>query len=502
MKKILTILLALVLLLPVAAGCAQPTTTAPTTTEAGPPKKVIMTYLTQGFTPTDMLDVVAEINKTTLDKINVEVEFLPISIMELFTGKYPVMISSGERMDLMMLAFLNPVDYVENGSLEPLDDWLAQYAPTIMSLKEEFPITLPATIDGKIYGVTPLAAAYGNQFGFIFRKDWFDETGATPKSMYTMDEITDLLAKVKARHPETYPLSITAGGGGSTASLGMYFPHDVLGATAASGVLLDFDSTTIVNGFESEQFYNMLLRLRQWYEAGFILPDAATTTENIFTLGPAGISGVYPMLMEPVQASTTKASFGWESYALPTTVGYNGSIGRAGANWTVPITAAEPEAAIKFLDLMYSDHDVHNTILWGIEDRHFVRTDVEQVIAFPEGVDGSNSGYYNTFGLYGDRRFELQWNVMATRPYYEDYHNNNMKNTFKSVGYVFDSRDYSNQLIAINTVTSQYLPTLLTGSSADVRGLLNRMLSEMKVAGVDAVIAANQAQFDAWRANQ
>jgi len=516
MKKILPILLILAMLFTLAAcggtettapttsgTTGTGTTAAPTTTEAGPPAKVIMTYLTQGFTPTDMLDVVAEINKTSVAKINVEVEFLPISIMELFTGKYSVMIGSGERMDLMMLAFQNPVDYVENGSLEELDELLANNAPTIMSLKDEYPITLPATVNGKIYGVTPLSASYGTQFGYIFRKDWFEETGTAVKDMYTMDEIGDILAKVKAKHPETYPMCITVGGGTmSASSLGMYFPYDSLGATAASGVLMDFNSTKVVNGFESQEFYNTLLTIRKWFEAGYIPQDAATTTETIFTLGPAGVCGAYPMIMEPVQTSTTKASFGWESVALPTTVGFNGSLARAGANWTVPITAEEPAAAIKFLDLMYSDHNVHNTILWGIEGKHYVKSDVEQVIKFPEGVDGTNSGYYNTFGLYGDRRFELQWNVMATKPYTDAYHAQNMKNTYKSKGYAFDSSEFNNQIVAINTVAGQYLPTLLTGSSADVRGLLDKMIADMKVAGIDDVIAANQSQFDAWLAKK
>ncbi len=512
MKKILTIMLVLAMLLTLAACAGSGTTTtsgsagssetsAPTTTEQGPPKKVVMTYLTQGFTPTDMELVVEEINKISREKINVEVEFLPIPIMDLFTGGMQLKISSGERMDLMMLAFTNFYEYVQNGSLEPLSDMLSQHAPTIMELKEEFPIA-STTFDGsEIYGISPLAASYGTQTGYIFNKSWFEETGAELKDQYTNAEIGDMLAIVKANHPETYPMCITGGGMMSSLSLGYYFAYDMLGQSAASGVLMDFDSTTIVNGYETEEFYEVLTMLRDWYEAGYIPPDAATTTETIFTLGPAGVCGAYPMIMEPVQTSTTEASFGWETVALPITEGYIGSTSpNNGANWTVPITTEEPEAAIKFLDLMYEDHDVSNMILWGIEGTHFVKTDVDQVIAFPEGITGENSGYYNTFGLYGDRRYEYQWNVLATKPYTDAYTENNMKNQFKSYGYVFDNSEYSNEFVAISTVAQEYLPTLMTGSAADVEGLYNKFISDLKVAGIEKVIAANQAQFDEWLA--
>ncbi|GIV68190.1 ABC transporter substrate-binding protein [Caldilinea sp.] len=500
MKRVLLAIAALALVLSAAACAPGAPTGAPSDQSAatGQPEKVIMTYLHGGAPPADMQLVVDAINRRIRDRINAEIEYYPLPIFEAFTGKYHVLLSSGERIDLMVIPFQNIVPYVDAGLLNPLDELLAQHAPTIMALSQEFPILQTATVRGEVYGVAPVNATYGVQTGFIVNKDWVTEFQIPEKEIYTLDEMGELFGAVKAKYPDMYPVCVNP-----NILFLSPFPIDSLGASASSGVLIGLESTQIVNLWASQEYEDFVLKMREWYEAGYIPPDAATTTATLAEQTNAGVCAAYPMIMEPVQTTTTKASFGFESVGMPTSINYYPSLSPNGsANWSVPITAKSPEAAVKFLDLMYADHELANMLLWGIEGKHFVKTDVEQVIAFPEGVNGQNSGYYVTYGLYGDRRYEYQWDVRATRRFTDEYTAANMKNPTKAVGYMFDPTGYTNQIIAIDAVVNKYNVALLTGSVADVRGTLEKMNAELKAAGIDEVIAANQAQFDAWLASR
>lgn len=45
--------------------------------------------------------------------------------------------------------------------------------------------------------------------------------------------------------------------------------------------------------------------------------------------------------------------------------------------WTIPNSAKEPEAAMAFLNLMFTDKDLSNILTWGIEGRDYVVVDGE-----------------------------------------------------------------------------------------------------------------------------
>lgn len=521
-KRLLSLLLVVAMGVTMLAGCggsdsgdssakndAQQETTGGENGEAedgaaGETAKIIMTYLTTGTTPADLQLVQDEINKISKEAINVEVELKTVSIAETFTGTYSMWIGSGEQIDLMCVAFSGLNDYVTTGQLKPLDDLLASDGQYISSLAEEYPLYDGATLDGAVYGVTPVQQAYGMRGGLVVRKDYFEETGIEYKDQYSYEEITEVIAKIKEAHPDIYPVcqlgsSITS----SASSSNFFFPYDALGATIKSGVLMDTDSTEIVNLFATDEYYNYLKLMRDWYEAGYIMPDAATTDASGTELLAAGKSSALPMNLQPVQTTGTVQSYGWESIALNITEGfYSAASAASGVYWTIPVTSANPSAAMKFLNLMYENQAVADLLKSGIEGTHYVKTDTEYVIAFPEGVTMENTTYFMPLGLYGDRRYELQTSEGASIADNEAWTANNMKNTFKAVGYSYNSANMSNQLIAIATVLDQYLPSLETGSVADLDTTYNEMLSALETAGINEVIADNQAQFDAWLAEQ
>lgn len=509
MKRILSFVLLITMLLLMLAGCATDGTTASTDGTSAPlvaKDHIIMTYLTQGTTPPDLEKVVAEVNKISIPAIGVEVEFKAVPITDTFTGQYSLWIGTGEQMDLMMVAFQDISTYIKSNQLEPLKDLIAANAPYInkAATEEKLPIYDGASFNGENYGVSLVLATYGTGGQYLIKHDVLAAAGLTPKAgIYTLDDLTTVFAAIKAKNPEMYPCGVVGKSSTKVISTYLYMGgvYDVLGASMASGVLMGTHSKTVVNLFETPEYYDYLTHMRAWYEAGYIMPDAATTDATAVSLMQSGVFCGYPMVSQPIQLTSAEKTYKTTIDALQTSEVYYGSISSTGSTyWTVPITSKNPEAAIKFLNLTYENHALSNLILNGIEGTHWVKTDKPKVIAFPEGVDAKTSGYYNSLGLYGDRRFEDTFSASLSDEVQAAYTAQAVANKTQATGYSYDSTAFANELIAVQALISQYLPTLETGSASDLKGTYDEFIAKLKNAGIDKIIADNQVQFDAWQA--
>jgi len=170
--------------------------------------------------------------------------------------------------------------------------------------------------------------------------------------------------------------------------------------------------------------------------------------------------------------------------------------------WMISSTSEVPEAAMKFLNLVYSDKDVLNTILWGIEGEDYVKVDehhvrypdgktadtVEYTAALCSGLMGSESLQYVAEGVsWEDVEFKLKENRETKRsPYF---------------GFIFDPQNVKTEFSAINNVKNQYLPGLLSGA-LDPDEVLPRFINDLNAAGAQTVIEEKQKQLDKWLSEQ
>ena len=518
MKKAIALIIVLVMMTTLFTACGktkssneskEPTGGAETTEStdasdiASKTAHIIVTYITLGTTPKDMIKVQDAVNAITIPDINVEVEFKPIAISDSMTN-YSLWISSGDQVDLMMLAFQNVASYTGTGSLEPLNDLISKAGKDISGLSAQYPLYQGAMINEETYGVQPVSPCYGYQGAVSLRSDVVKEAGIEMKDKYTMEDLTAVFAAIKKVKPEMYPYGIVGSSVGTATLYQSFGLMDTLGSGIDSGVLMDTSSSKIVNLFESEEYYDYLKYVQEWYTAGYIMPDAATTDSMFPTLMQNNAIAGQGMNNQPViyaDYASNMAPLGGAS-VFPVTDVYNPSVSASnGTYWTIPITSKEPEAAMKFLNLTYANAELMNLIQWGIESEHYVKTDTEGIITFPEGVDASTSTYFNTLGLWGDRRGQYFWSEASTREGNDAFTEKAMSNPTKAVGYSYNNGNMTNQLVAVDSILKQYLPSLETGSVADLDTVYKQFISELKTAGIDEIIADNQLQFDAWLAN-
>ena len=455
---------------------------------------IIVTYLTLGVTPVDLEAVQAAVNERTVKEIGVEVEFNPVSAYDAF-ALFPTWISTGERIDLMMPLLQDLRTYVDQGLVESVDDLIAENAPYLSQLiAEGQPIVSNNIIDGSAYAITTVPNMVGNNGAFIATKALVDEVADQwtydPEKIYTYDELGELFKAIKEKHPEMYPCGVVSTGRASS-EFGYATPvaYDSLaGSPNYTGVLMGADSTTIVNLFETEEYKSYLEHLRAWNLAGYIHPDASTTDTSINAMQDAGVSAGYFMVGAPIQA-------GEDDYIINLGEHFQASAGMGG--WVIPTSAEEPEAAIRFVDLVWQDAELANLIQWGIEGTHYeVLDESVGLIGFPEGIDATTSTYYNTLGLWGDTREVYIWSASVTQADNDAYSAKAMANPTQGVGISYSSANVVNEITALSAVVAQYIPALESGS-VDLDTYYPQFIQALKDAGIDTVIADKQAQFDA-----
>lgn len=454
---------------------------------------IVVTYLTgTSSLPADFQLIQDAVNEMTVPKIGVEVEFKPITVFEAMS-QYSMWIGAGERIDLMQIAFTDLQSYITQGMLEPLDDYISSSAPYLQKCQAEGDLICDPNPTDEVYGIAGVGVPAGNAGGFLMTQEAMDLTGLNFKDddMVTLDDLTDIFAKIKEASPDTYPCGIT----GKLPPSGYVIANDPLGATLASGALIGKDSTTVVNFYESDEYYDYLKHARDWYEKGYIMKDAATSEVSHQDNMKSGIFGGYFSEGGYALRVGLENTIGKDCMHVMLNEPYLKALNSAGmAYWTLPVTCTAPEAAMRFVDMLYEDADLANLIQYGIKDEHFTVIDeAEGIITVP-----TDSKYINSLGLWGDIRniYAIGFRDRAADQAWAD---KSLANKTKGYGFCYDASNMTNQIIAVQAVISEYTPALETGS-AELEKTYKEFIEKMKANGIDEIVADKQAQFDAWLA--
>lgn len=464
----------------------------------GEVSKIIMTYATGGVEPADIRLVQDAINEISMEEVGVEVEFKPVSIFDM-PSTCPMWIGGGEQIDLMLVAFTGLMPYVSQNMIEPLEQWV-DMLPAVQALEEEEYAVFDLTSEEHIYGVAPVNSQFGRGGGYLIAVEDLKAAGLSYQDgdLVTLDDMDLIFEKIKEAKPDVTPCGVVGNQdrGPST------FVYDTLGAGTSSGGVIGIDSTEVVNIYASPEYRSYLEHVRKWYEKGYILKDAATTDISLNDLSISGALSGYFSEGQANLRNTLELQTGREYIHLMFNEPYNPAISAStGAYWTVPVTAKEPEAAMRFLNLMYQDSRIANLILYGIEGTHYVYLDKEKgTITYPEGVDASNSTYNYGLGFYGNM-IDVVSMGESTKEEDQAWSATARNRTTKGFGFNYDTTAMTNQIIAVEAVITEYVPALTTGS-ADLETTYAEFLSKLEANGINEIIADKQAQFDEWLAKQ
>jgi putative aldouronate transport system substrate-binding protein len=467
---------------------------ASTTSTSGAAYKVTMAMITPGTIP-DLALVQAEINKHIGDK-GLEVELLPLSFAS-YTDQINLMISGGEKLDLIPVFNMTFNNDVAQGKLMPITQYLKTTgAPLAAVVGNEY--LKAGTVNGEVYGV-PSIRDMAASYGVCFRKDMLEKYGFKVGDIKTMADVERVYETVSKGEPGMFMTF----GQGNTLSIVAQLMVDWDNLGNDFGVLMNRGQNTplkVVNLFETPEYEQKVRIARDWYQKGYVVPDATTNSQSATTLVGAGQLFSFCSNLKPgFDMQSTLGSGGVEMVtatinpALSTT----GQVGVL--TWALPITCKNPEKTIEFLNLMFTDPALINLIDWGIEGRHYVKLN-DQVITYPAGVNASNTGYnLNLAWIYGNSLLAYVWegNASDTNARMQEFNRSAIFS--KALGFQFDASRVRSALSAVTNVASEYRTSLEYGM-VDVDSTLPRFQQALRDAGINQIIAEKQRQLDAWLA--
>lgn len=456
-------------------------------------EEIVFTYYVNSTIANDLQKVQDAINEITEKEINVRVILQPISL-GVYNQQINLMLSSGERMDLFGMSGSLLANYVALGQCIPIDDLLAEYGQGILeNVGNDF--LKGGRVGGVTYGVMPMRDIAQGRALYI-RKDYVEKYNLDLSAIKTMADVEPVLAAIKAAEPDMYPLVIEKND--TLTPVELCSVKDNVGD--GYGVLkYAEDPYTVVNYYASEEYKEAVELMRKWYLAGYISPDVTTNTENIATQMKAGKGVCYFYTTKTgMDAQESKAN-NHEMVHADIVTPYISTFSAQLLTYGIAQQSEHPEAAMKFLNLLYTNKDVLNLLDWGIEGEHYVFTE-DGHITYPEGVDATNSGYnVNMTWAFGYTFNSHIWEGNSLTMWEDS--KAALKNSAISptMGFTYDSTPVTNEVAALANVTAEFRLGLETGSMDPSN--LATFIEKLEEAGIDNVMAEKQKQLDEWRKN-
>lgn len=524
-KKIISVLLTYVLVFSL-AGCSQkkdesqsnetaPTSAAEATTDnatdSTSSESTEITTIKISY-PTIVVVPSKEGTKLVQDSINaylekngenVRLELEPVDVST-YGDQMDMALASGEGVDIYC-PFTGLTAAIATNQVLPLNDYLDnELKDTVSLMGEEW--LKPSTYNGNVYAIPCYKGVVLEPY-FICRKDIVDELGFDMDSIKSVKDIEPLLAQVKAKYPDMYPLVPTGGSAGGNTLMVDYSLNGVQGYQVDNfgyGASIVGGDMKVQNYYNTDFFKEACKLAYDWNQKGLIMPDASLSSDiSTDLLGSEQAFSVitgYGYIPESVQTTYKSRCNGFDFYAksLNKTLLTSGSLA---VNWSIAYTCQNPQAAAKVLNLLYNDEFVLNSIIFGIEGSDYVKND-DGTISYPEGLDMNTVPYTAALscGIVGNmfKQYALRGN---TDPKDVDYMLENNKNGQYSsaFGFHLDAANITSQCSAVDNVIQQYQYSLLCGE-VNPDEALPQFISALESAGVNDIISEAQKQLDAWAA--
>ena len=454
-----------------------------------PIRLVWWVYSPDGTAPDAKDEVLARANEISAEKIGVTADMIYKA-----EEQFDLDLSTGEYYDITFSCdWCNDFDRnAGNGYYYDLTDLVKEVTPEMYKAVD--PWWDISTLNGRIYGV-PMLKDLGAEVFFRMNSDYYEgEKGIELPDDIEFADLEPYLEMWKKDHPNEYPLYL--------ASSGMSGAFQVHERIAGKYLVIPYskagtpEGTKIIPVFEDEEYMDMLRHLHDWYQKGYINPDAATTEEVPYSL------------MNPIRTGTAWTGFlGWSdpekngfNVKLVRFIGPNMSRGtQQGALMAINAAADEEhvKASLKYLELLYTDREFRDTLAYGIEGKHF-RYYKDTVIRLDEGNEHYMMDAFQTGPAISASVVSAGEDLLADpdqwKKVYEGYKDARVNDTR---GFSFDGTPVEAEIAALDAIWDTYSSEFVTGTS-DTDETIAILREQMEAAGLEKVREEAQKQLDEY----
>ncbi|MBD2845967.1 extracellular solute-binding protein [Paenibacillus sp. IB182496] len=466
-------------------------------------EKLPVRYLLPGNAPEDLDTVVAAINeKMAADGVNLTYEptYIPWDVWDQKTN---LMMSTGEEFEMIAIMhdIKSPNVLVGNGGLVAIDELLDEYGADLKAAMPEW-IWESAKVKGETYSVPNFWSDTAFNDGMItMRADLLAENGLQAPT--SPAELLDVTETLKTNWPEddknVYIKML------EEPAYYLHRTYETYPFTVFENMVYIDQEGNVESWLETDEFKQDVDYAREAYERGLIHPDVLTVPDDVMNreelagryLYRQGDVGLGPEAMQRFPEAELDIYFlnsleeqpRFRSYAVRNSNG-------------ISATSPHPEAAIQFLNWVYGSQENFDLVLYGVEGEHWEDA-------------GDNLRETLKLGSNGGSAYELpMWLLghveMNRYPTSYDKERLERRTTIAdpadvtnsvTIGFNFDptqvSSEYANVVAEMKT---SILPLMYGVVSYDKA--FAGALSNMKAAGLDAVVAEYEKQFSEWQASQ
>ncbi len=467
-------------------------------------QKVVFAFYNWTGRPAGTDRIQEKLNEHFREKLGLEVEILLMDSAS-YTQNARLMLSSGEQIDIFNSCPLGYTACVNDGYCLDLeeDDLIQTYGKGILDTISADYIQA-CRINNILYGIPQMRDMAMAPGTYCIGQEYLDGIGYDYTSLYEdprvqdviytdYETLDDIFSQLHEKYPNKYVFAV----GDNLISQGTGV--DPVGGDWF-GVLLDpANSLTVENLFTSDLFKEKCQMVYEWNQKGYISKDALTDDT---ALSAKVKSGSYMAMMaqgKPGYKTQISGECGSPMIVFQTEEDIMKSSAVTGILWHINQGCEDPVAAIQVMELLYTDPDVSNLIIWGEEGTEYVETP-DGHITFAQGVNAENSEWYHTMNwLLPNQYIAHIWegDSLDLWERMEEFNDNSVKS--KALGFTFDNSEYATEYTALTNVYDEYIKQIMYGFVDPETGIA-QMQEKLENAGLNDYIAAKQKALDDWAA--
>ncbi|KKC49246.1 MULTISPECIES: ABC transporter substrate-binding protein [unclassified Paenibacillus] len=451
------------------------------------PYKITLVY--PGSAPKDLQMVQDAMSKYLTEKINATIELKPIEWGS-WDDKTNLMKLSNEPFDLMFTAsWFNYAKDVSKGQFLPLEELMAKNGKDIQGVLGDDFIN-GAKISGKLYGL-PTHKEFAQGFGLVLDKKLVDKYHFNTDGIKTLDDLETMFDTVKKNEPGVTPIvslklsSIWSAANSDSLVTGLGIPR---GSTELKAV----DSL----GQEPSEFDK---KMDKWVKAGYFDKDYLTSdADQGLNLIKAGKAFSVAQSLKPGKDKELSVTSGVDLVQVEIAKPFTVTGDAQGAMLAISRTSKDPDRAMMFLNMLYTDKELLNMLVWGIEGVHYVKKS-DNIIGYPDGVTAETTGYPNPGGwMFGDQFKDYLWDNEDPQKWAKFEEFNKSADHSIALGFTFDQEPVKAELASIANVDKEFQP-LLNGATLENRPkIIEKYRKKRDAAGFARVKEELQRQLDEW----
>ncbi|MEK0314728.1 ABC transporter substrate-binding protein [Cohnella sp. 56] len=462
------------------AGTSASASAAPSASSELDPVELTW-YYPQNAANADLQLVNDAVNKITKEKINATIKLMPIDFGT-YEQKMNTMTAAGEKMDIIWTSnWLFKFDTNQKkGVFQPLDDLLKTHGQKLYdSLEKKF--WDDASLQGTIYAV-PNFQFSAQRAGLVIQKRFVDKYNLDIGTIKKMEDIEPFLKQVKEGEPGITPFGTTRG----------FYTALLYGIDTKVPVYVNDSTNTVLPDVTEEMKQNYALA-HSWYTKGYINQDAATLKSAADAYNKGTTAVWFDWTGKPGSEVEFKAADGGYDVVL-VPLGEPVFTGASSTLNAISRTSKNPERAMMFLELVNTDKELYNTLVYGIEGKHFEKTTGNFIKI------NQDAGYFtNTDWIFGNITNEYLPEGAPADKIEQTLKMNNEARVSKYNGFVFNSEPVKTEIANVNAVNEEYAASLGTGT-LDPAKYLPIYEEKLKKAGSETIRAEKQKQLNEWLA--